>query len=105
MRQQSKESIVILFVVGALALNYPFLDLFDRAWMPFNIPLLYLYLYLLWLVLIVLLIVIVEHSQVPPVEGEQLPRPPSAESAPRSGADVANQSDADETHRRDRPAC
>ncbi|MFO7641179.1 MAG: hypothetical protein R6X17_07900, partial [Candidatus Competibacteraceae bacterium] len=68
MRQQSKESIVILFVVGALALNYPFLELFDRGWMPFGIPLLYLYLYLLWLVIIVLLIVIVEHSQIQPVE-------------------------------------
>lgn len=64
MRQQSKESIIILFVVGALALNYPFLDLFDRAWLPFGIPLLYLYLYLVWLVIIALLIVIVERSEI-----------------------------------------
>lgn len=73
MRQQSKESIIILFVVGALALNYPFLDLFDRAWLPFGIPLLYLYLYLIWLVVIVLLIVIVERSEV---HAPDRPEPP-----------------------------
>ncbi len=64
MRQQSKEYIVILFVVGVLALNYPILDLFDRSRMPFGVPLLYLYLYLAWLILIVVLIVVVEHSEV-----------------------------------------
>jgi len=64
MRQQSKEYIVILFIAGVLALNYPVLDLFDRSWMPFGVPLLYLYLYLVWLVLIILLIVVVEHSEV-----------------------------------------
>ena len=64
MRQQSKEYIVILFIVGVLALNYPVLDLFDRSWMPFGVPLLYLYLYLAWLILIVVLIVVVEHSEI-----------------------------------------
>ncbi|MDG4551944.1 MAG: hypothetical protein P9F19_01945 [Candidatus Contendobacter sp.] len=64
MRQQSKEYIVILFIVGILALNYPVLDLFDRSWMPFGVPLLYLYLYLAWLALIVVLIVVVEHSEI-----------------------------------------
>ena len=64
MRQQSKESIVILFIGAALALNYPFLGLFDRLWMPFGIPLLYLYLYLVWFVVIVLLIGVVERSEV-----------------------------------------
>ena len=59
MRQQSKESIIILFVVGALALNYPLLDLFDRAALPLGIPLLYLYLYLVWLAIIALLVAIV----------------------------------------------
>jgi hypothetical protein len=53
MRQQSREHIVILFVGGVLALNYPLLDLFDRAWAPFGIPLLYCYLYLAWLIIIV----------------------------------------------------
>lgn len=64
MRQQSKEHIVILFIGAVLALNYPFLGLFDRLWMPFGMPLLYLYLYLVWFFIIVLLIVIVERSAV-----------------------------------------
>ena len=64
MRQQSKESIVILFISAVLALNYPFLHLFDQEWMPLGIPLLYFYLYLLWLAIIVLLIVVVERSEV-----------------------------------------
>lgn len=74
MRQQSREYIVILFIVGVLALNYPVLELFNRPSMPFGIPLLYLYLYLAWLVLIILLIVVVEHSKIPE------PEPPAAPS-------------------------
>ncbi|MFO7642392.1 MAG: hypothetical protein R6X17_14360 [Candidatus Competibacteraceae bacterium] len=110
MRQQSKESIVILFVVGALALNYPFLELFDRGWMPFGIPLLYLYLYLLWLVIIVLLIVIVEHSQIQPVEQvqpaerEQPPMSPR-ESVPRPETGVIDRDGSDDPDRRDQREC
>ena len=64
MRQQSRDSIVILFIVATLALNYPFLELFDRAWALLGVPLLYLYLYLVWFVVIILLIVVVEHSEI-----------------------------------------
>ena len=64
MRQQSREYIVILFITGALALNYPVLGLFDRSAALFGIPLLYLYLYLMWFVLIILLIAVVQHSEV-----------------------------------------
>ncbi|MBL8259194.1 MAG: hypothetical protein JNM60_05245 [Candidatus Competibacteraceae bacterium] len=75
MRQQSKEYIVIAFIVSVMALNYPFLDLFDTAWMPLGIPLLYFYLYLFWFAIIVLLIAVVEHSEVH--ETDQRPSPPS----------------------------
>ena len=83
MRQQSKESIIILFVVGALALNYPLLDLFDRAALPLGIPLLYLYLYLVWLAIIALLVAIVERSELHPPDPpdpphETAPQPPPA---------------------------
>ncbi|MBL8250520.1 MAG: hypothetical protein JNK31_02500 [Candidatus Competibacter sp.] len=78
MRQQSKEYIVILFIVSVMALNYPFLDLFDTSWMPFGIPLLYFYLYLFWFVIIVLLIVVVEHSEI----REPDPRPALPATAP-----------------------
>lgn len=88
MRQQSKESIVILFISAALALNYPFLDLFDQGWMPFGIPSLYLYLYLIWLVIIALLIVVVERSEVrePGQRGEleHAPPAPAMEHAPQA---------------------
>ena len=72
MRQQSREYIVILFIIGALALNYPVLGLFDRAVALFGVPLLYLYLYLMWFVLIILLIAVVQHSEV------REPEPPKA---------------------------
>ena len=78
MRQQSRESIVILFIGAVLALNYPFLGLFDRAWMPFGIPLLYFYLYLVWFFAIVLLIVVVEHSEIRE-PGEPAPSAPAPE--------------------------
>ena len=76
MRQQSRESIVILFVVAALALNYPCLEMFDRAWALLGVPLLYFYLYLVWFVVIVLLIVVVEHSEIR--EPGEPPKPLSA---------------------------
>lgn len=91
MRQQSKEVLIILFVIGALFLNYPFLHPFDRPWTLFGIPLLYLYLYLVWFVMIVLLIVIVERSAIePPPEAEPPPHTPpdpaSPSEQPHSGA-------------------
>ena len=101
MRQQSKEYIVILFVAGALALNYPFLYLFDRAWPPFGIPLLYLYLYLVWFVVIALLIVIVEHSEVH--ISDQAEPPPENAPQPETAATVRDSSAGDD--RRSRPRC
>lgn len=86
MRQQSRESIVILFVVAALALNYPFLEMFDRAWALLGVPLLYFYLYLVWFVVIVLLIVVVEHSEIRepnrPEPSTPVTDPPPAPEAP-----------------------
>ena len=86
MRQQSREHIVILFVVGVIALNYPLLDLFDRAWAPFGIPLLYCYLYLAWLVIIILLIVVVEHSEIRESGEPPKPMPPPPVNTPPPNA-------------------
>lgn len=72
MRQQSREYIVILFIIGALALNYPVLGLFDRAVALFGVPLLYFYLYLMWFMLIILLIAVIQHSEI------REPEPPKA---------------------------
>lgn len=53
-----REQLIILFIVGVLILHYPLLALFNKVWLPFGIPLLYLYLFLAWLLLIVLLAII-----------------------------------------------
>lgn len=75
---------MILFVGGVIALNYPLLDLFDRAWAPFGIPLLYCYLYLAWLIIIVLLIVVVEHSEIREPGESPKSLPPSPKNTPSS---------------------
>lgn len=94
MRQQSREYIVILFIVGVLALNYPMLELFNRPWMPFGVPVLYLYLYLVWFALIVLLIVVVEHSKIP--ESDQPDAP--TENTPQPEATPAETRATGDTH-------
>ena len=43
-----------LFLLGALAFNYPLLSLFDAHLMIMGIPLLYAYIFFIWLLLIVL---------------------------------------------------
>ena len=60
------EYLLVLFVAGALAFNYPLLALFDHLLLPFGLPLLYLYLFLAWLAVIVLLAVIVEKKDSRP---------------------------------------
>ena len=85
MRQQSREYIVILFIGAVLAINYPVLDLFDRTWAPFGIPLLYFYLYLVWLVLIIVLIAVVESSEIHKSEEPPKPGALESESVSRSG--------------------
>jgi hypothetical protein len=99
MRQQSKEALIILFVIGALILNYPFLHLFDRPWTLFGIPLLYLYLYMVWFVMIVLLIVIVERSVIePPHESELPPHTPSDPTNPTSEQEHSGPTDSRRSH-------
>lgn len=52
-----RDWLLLLFVAGCLAFNYPLLALFDRLLLPLGIPVLYLYLYGFWLVLIIVLAV------------------------------------------------
>ena len=58
--ERLSECLIVLFVGGVLAFNYPVLALFDHLLLPFGAPLLYLYLFLAWLAVIVLLAVVVE---------------------------------------------
>jgi hypothetical protein len=64
MKRHCLENIVILFVVGVLALNYPLISLFDRLVLLLSLPLLYLYVFLVWLLLIVAMAFIVEAREV-----------------------------------------
>ena len=48
-----RDHVVVLFIAGLLALNYPLLAIANRLSLPFGIPLLYLYIFLLWFVLII----------------------------------------------------
>ena len=59
-RRRLKENIVILFIVGGLALNYPLLALANHLLLPLGIPLLYFYIFVIWLVIIALMALIVE---------------------------------------------
>jgi hypothetical protein len=88
MRQQSKESIVILFISAALALNYPFLDLFDRVDRPSASRCSTSIFIWSGSSIIVLLIVVVERSEVR--EPERLNRagtPPASAMEPPKPSD------------------
>ncbi|HOB62515.1 MAG TPA: hypothetical protein PKI41_10395 [Candidatus Competibacteraceae bacterium] len=98
MRQQSREYIVILFIVGVLALNYPIVELFDRSWMPFGVPLLYFYLYVVWLALIILLILVVQHSEIIGADPSQPPPDPAPRQPVLPAKTEAEASDSAEPH-------
>ena len=46
--ERSNERLLALVIIGAIALNYPFISLFSVASTLFGIPVLYLYLFLVW---------------------------------------------------------
>lgn len=50
--KRQNERLVILFLIGVLAMNYPILTLFSKVRLYWNIPLLYLYLFFFWAVFI-----------------------------------------------------
>ena len=59
------QRLLVLFVFGALALNYPLLALFSKTVLWFGIPLLYLYLFVLWLVFIIFIAFVTERKKMP----------------------------------------
>lgn len=58
--RQRTERLVVLAVIGALALNYPFLSLFASGDLLFGIPILFFYLFAFWGGLIALAGIIIE---------------------------------------------
>jgi hypothetical protein len=63
--QKRKEYLIILFVAGVLALNYPLLSVLDRMLLPLGIPLLYFYIFTIWLIIIAVMASIVERFNSP----------------------------------------
>jgi uncharacterized membrane protein len=53
-RLKLKDAWVICFVLGLIMMNYPFLSIFNKATLSFDIPLLYLYLLLGWIFSIII---------------------------------------------------
>ena len=59
------QRLLVLFVLGCLALNYPLLALFSKIALWYGIPVLYLYLFILWFLFIVCIAVITERKKLP----------------------------------------
>ena len=59
-RLNLNESWIIFFVLGIIMMNYPFINIFNKASQLFGIPLFYLYLYLGWLVSILVIYLFVK---------------------------------------------
>ena len=59
------QRLLVLFVFGILALNYPLLALFSKTVLWFGIPLLYLYLFVFWFVFIVFIAFVAERKKMP----------------------------------------
>lgn len=47
-RLKLKDTWVICFVLGLVMMNYPFISIFNKPFLPFGMPLLYLYLLVGW---------------------------------------------------------
>jgi hypothetical protein len=58
------ERLVALVLAGALALNYPLLDVFSDERLLFGIPILYLYLFAFWALFIAVAALITERSPI-----------------------------------------
>lgn len=54
-KERQNDQLVVLFLLGVLAMNYPLLAMFDRSFSWQGIPVLYLYLFGSWLLFIFLL--------------------------------------------------
>lgn len=57
-----KAYVIVLFVIGILALNYPLLSLYDHVLLLWGVPLLYLYLFMAWLGIIGLTALVMERT-------------------------------------------
>jgi len=59
------QRLLVLFVFGTFALNYPLLALFSKTALWFGIPLLYLYLFVFWILFIIFIAFVAERKKMP----------------------------------------
>jgi hypothetical protein len=59
------QRLLVLFIFGTLAFNYPLLALFSKQVLWFGIPLLYLYLFAFWVIFIVFIAFVAERKKMP----------------------------------------
>ena len=58
------QRILVLFIFGVIAVNYPLLTLFSKSIFVFGIPLLYFYLFAFWLIFILFIGLVVERKKM-----------------------------------------
>lgn len=58
------QRLLVLFLFGTLALNYPLVTIFSKISFLWDIPLLYFYLFAFWIVFIILIALIVERKKM-----------------------------------------
>lgn len=73
--KRQKERLIVLFIAGVFALNYPLLALCNRSAQWLSIPVLYVYLSVFWALFIALLAAILERKGDPDTASLK-PRPP-----------------------------
>ena len=64
-RLRLKESWVIFFVAGIIAMNYPYITIFNKPTTVFEIPLLFLYLNIGWLISIFVIYLYIKAIDLP----------------------------------------
>ena len=67
-RLRLKESWVIFFIAGIIAMNYPFITIFNKPATLFEIPLLFLYMIIGWLISIFVIYLYIKAIDLPEKE-------------------------------------
>ena len=58
------QRLLVLFIFGILALNFPLITLFSRNTFFLNVPLLYFYLFSFWIIFIFIIALVVERKKM-----------------------------------------
>jgi len=64
-RLRLRESWVIFFILGIIMMNHPFITIFNKPFLAYHIPLLYIYLQIGWLVSIFVIYLYIKAIELP----------------------------------------